>query len=49
MLFICSKDKFIDIFQGRLSDIEIELKYLMKALKADRRGEFISIKFKVYC
>ena len=43
-----SKNKFVDIFQIWLPDVEVEVEYLMKALKINKRGEFILIKFKIY-
>lgn len=41
-------NKFIDIFQTWLINIEIKIKYLIKTLKTLKTNLFILIKFKIY-
>lgn len=49
VLYPRSKDKFVDVFQIWLSRVENKSKCLLKTLRADGGGEFISIKLKVFC
>ncbi len=49
VLYLRSKDKFVDTFQNWLPKIEIESGQLMKTLRIDRGREFISIKLKGFC
>lgn len=49
ILYFCSKDKFIDIFQVWLSKFENESNCIMKTFCVDNRKEFISIKLKIFC
>ncbi len=46
VLYLRSKDEFVDAFQNWLSKIETKSGQLMKTLRADGGGEFISIKLK---
>lgn len=49
VLYPQSKDKFVDVFQIWISRVENKSKYLLKTLCANRGGEFISIKLRVFC
>lgn len=49
ILYLESKNQFIDMFQTWLPIVKAETTYLIKALKADRRGKSISIKINTYC
>lgn len=49
ILYLRSKDEFIDAFQTWLPRVEAESGCKMKALRADGGGEFISTKLKEFC
>lgn len=49
MLYLQSKDKFVDEFQIWLPNIEVEVRYSIKTLRADKKDKFISVKLKAYC
>lgn len=49
MAYLYSKDEFVDVFQTWLPRVENESGNLMKALRADGSGEFISAKLKDFC
>lgn len=49
VLYLCSKDEFVDAFQIWLPKVENECNRLMKALRVDGGGEFISAKLKDIC
>ncbi len=48
-LYLRGKDDFVDAFQIWLPRVEAESAYLMKALRADGGGEFISTKLRLFC
>ena len=48
-LYLQKKDNFIDVFQAWLPRAEAESGCLMKILRADDRGEFISHKLWTFC
>ncbi len=49
MLYLHSKDEFVDAFQIWLPRVENESKCTLKTLRADGGCEFISIKLRVFC
>lgn len=48
LLYLRSKDKFINMFQNWLFRVENKSSYTMKILREDRKRKFIFIKFKVF-
>ena len=48
ILYNCTKDEFVDVFQTWLRRVENESGCKMKALWADGEGEFISIKLREF-
>lgn len=49
VLYLRSKDKFVNVFQNWLPRVENESGCRMKTLRVDGRGEFISITLKIFC
>ena len=48
ILYLYSKDEFVDAFQVWLPKVENKLNYIIKALHVDSGGEFISIKIRTF-
>ena len=48
MLYLCSKDEFVDTFQIWLPRVGNESKCTLKTLRADGKSEFISIQLRVF-
>ena len=46
IFYLCSKNEFVDVFKIWLPKVENKSKRSMKALYADRRRKFISVKLK---
>lgn len=49
VIFLRTKDKFVDVFQTWLPQVENQSQYKMQNLRADGGGEFISLKLKAFC
>lgn len=48
ILYLQNKNKFVNIFQTWLLDIEVKSEYLMKTLRVNKDSKFILIKVKAY-
>ncbi len=48
-LYLRGKNDFVDAFQAWLPRVEAESGCYMKILRADGGGEFISVKFRLFC
>lgn len=49
ILYLYSKDQFVDVFQKQLPTMEVQCNKAMQALYANDRREFILAKLKEYC
>ncbi len=48
VLYLCSKDEFVDIFQIWLFKVKNKSNFLLKNFYADGKGEFIFIKLRIF-